>query len=109
MIYALLIVAVIAEVGATICLRESDGFTKWLPSLGVVFGYGLAFYLLTIIIRVFPLGITYALWSGLGLLVLTLVSVLIYKEVMDWAAWLGIALIVAGVFVLRLFSKSVAI
>jgi small multidrug resistance pump len=92
-----------------LCLRESQYFTKLIPSIIVFLGYGLALYLLTIIIHQMPLGIAYALWSGLGLSIVTILGAYLYQESLDTAAWLGIVMILAGVITIRVFSKSTII
>ncbi len=100
-----LLLAVAAEVAATSALKASAGFTRLWPSLAVVAGYGAAFWLLTLVLREMPLGVTYAVWSGLGIVLLALVGFVAYREAPDWPAVIGMALIIAGVVVIRLFSK----
>jgi small multidrug resistance pump len=99
--------AIIAEVIATSALKASEEFTKLMPSLLVVVGYGFAFYFMTISLRVIPLGIMYAIWSGLGIVMISIIGWVMYKQTLDFAAMLGIGMIVAGVLVIHLFSKSV--
>jgi small multidrug resistance pump len=99
--------AIFAEVIATSALKASEEFTKLMPSLLVVAGYGLAFYFMTISLRVIPLGIMYAIWSGLGIVMISMIGWIMYKQSLDFAAMLGIGMIVAGVLVIHLFSKSV--
>lgn len=99
--------AIIAEVIATSALKASEEFTQLIPSLLVVVGYGCAFYFMTISLRVIPLGIMYAIWSGLGIVMISIIGWVLYKQALDFAAMLGIAMIVAGVLVIHLFSKSV--
>lgn len=99
--------AIFAEVIATSALKASEEFTKLMPSLLVVAGYGFAFYFMTISLRVIPLGIMYAIWSGLGIVMISIIGWLMYKQSLDFAAMLGIGMIVAGVLVIHLFSKSV--
>lgn len=98
--------AILAEVIATSALKASDGFTHLLPSVIVVLGYAIAFYCLSMTLRQIPLGIAYAVWSGAGTALIALIGVVVYRQKLDPAAILGIALIVAGVLVLNLFSKS---
>lgn len=98
--------AIIAEVIATSALKASQGFSQWGPSAVVVVGYGIAFYCLSIALRGVPLGIAYAIWSGAGTALIALIGLVLYKQKLDPAALLGIGLIVAGVLVLNLFSKS---
>lgn len=103
-----LAIAIVAEVAATSALKASEEFARWLPSLIVVVGYGIAFYFLTLALRSIPVGIAYAVWSGLGIVLVTLVGILLYKQVPEVPALLGIALIVAGVVVINVFSKAAA-
>ncbi|MCB5184730.1 QacE family quaternary ammonium compound efflux SMR transporter [Methylobacillus gramineus] len=100
-------IAIGAEVMATTALKASNEFTRFWPSVLVVLGYGAAFYFMTISLRVFPLGIMYAIWSGLGIVLVSLLAWVFYRQSLDWAAIGGIALIIAGVLVINLFSHSV--
>jgi small multidrug resistance pump len=106
--YALLGIAIVAEVIATSALRASDGFSRWLPATVVVIGYGLSFYMLSLTLRSIPVGIVYAIWSGVGIVLITLMAIVVYKQVPDLPALAGLGLIVAGVAVLNLFSKMQA-
>ena len=106
--WLLLLAAIAAEVTATTALKASHGFTRLLPSLVVVAGYGLAFWLLALTLRVLPVGVAYAIWSGLGTALIVLLAWLIYGQTMDAWGLLGLALIVAGVLVLNLLSRSAA-
>ncbi|WP_425466910.1 DMT family transporter [Paraburkholderia dinghuensis] len=103
-----LVVAIIAEVVATSALRASNGFTRLVPSLIVVAGYALAFYGLALTLTTIPVGIVYAVWSGVGIVLITLVAMALYRQVPDLPAVLGLGLIVAGVVVLNVFSKMEA-
>ncbi|MDQ7977375.1 multidrug efflux SMR transporter [Paraburkholderia sp. SARCC-3016] len=103
--YALLAIAIAAEVIATSALRASDGFTRWLPAVVVVLGYGVSFYLLSLTLKSIPVGVVYAIWSGVGIVLITLVALVMYRQVPDLPAVAGLGLIVAGVVVLNLFSK----
>ncbi len=105
MIYLYLFIAIVFEVVATIALKESHGFTKIIPSLLVVIGYSIAFYLLTIIVQKMPLSVAYGIWSGVGLLTVMLISVYWYKQVLDLSAYLGIGFILLGVILIRFFSN----
>jgi small multidrug resistance pump len=102
-----LIVAILSEVIATTALKASDSFTKPWPSLIVVIGYGMAFYFLSLCLKMMSIGVVYAIWSGLGIVLLALIGTVVYKQTLDLAAWVGITLIVLGVVVLSLYSKSV--
>jgi small multidrug resistance pump len=102
-----LTIAIVSEVIATSALKATDGFTSWIPSLIVVIGYASAFYFLSLTLRTIPLGVTYAIWSGIGVALVTLVGWAVYNQTLDLAAFIGIGLIIAGVVVLNLFSKVV--
>ena len=97
--------AVLSEVTATTALKFSEGFTKLVPSLIVVAGYGMSFYLLSLSLKVIPMGTAYALWSGIGIVLTVIVGAVLWREQMDWARGIGIALIIAGILVINLFSK----
>ena len=98
-------IAICAEVIATSALKASEGFTRLFPSILVVVGYAISFYLLSLTLKVIPIGITYAIWSGLGVVLISLVAWYFYGQKLDLASVIGISLIVAGVMVLNLFSK----
>ncbi|MGB0865548.1 MAG: DMT family transporter [Granulosicoccaceae bacterium] len=106
MAYLYLLLAVIAEVVATSALKASDEFTRFWPMVVVVVGYGLAFYLLTLVFRTMPVGVVYAIWSGAGVALITLMGIVVFKEVPDVAAIVGLLLIVSGVLVINLFSNT---
>ena len=108
MVWVYLAIAIVSEVIATSALKAAEGFTRWVPSLLVVVGYASAFYFLSLTLRILPLGIAYAIWSGVGVLLVALVGWVLYHQSLDIAALIGISLIVAGVIVLNLFSKTVA-
>ena len=101
-----LTIAIVSEVIATSALKAADGFTRWVPSLIVVVGYSSAFYFLSLTLRTLPLGIAYAVWSGVGVALITILGWAVYHQTLDLAACIGIGLIVAGVLVLNLFSRS---
>lgn len=105
--YLLLTIAIFAEVVATSALKASESFTRPLPTLVVVVGYSVAFYFLSRCLAVLPVGIAYAIWSGLGVVLITLLGVVIYQQKLDLPAILGVGLILAGVVVINLFSNSV--
>jgi small multidrug resistance pump len=100
-------VAIVLEVVATSALKASDGFTRLLPSVVVVVGYAVAFYTLSLTLRTMPVGVVYAVWSGVGVVLITLVGWLVFGQKLDGPAFLGIALISAGVIVLNFCSQSV--
>ena len=106
--YTSLALAIVAEVVATSALQASAGFTRLWSSVLVVLGYGVAFYCLSITLKTVPMGVAYALWSGLGIVLITASGWVLYRQRVDTAALLGMALIVAGVAVIQLFSKTTA-
>lgn len=101
-----LTIAILSEVIATSALKAAEGFTRPLPSALVIAGYTLAFYFLSLALRAIPLGVAYAIWSGVGVAVVSIVAWIVYRQTLDIGAIVGIALIVAGVVVLNLFSKA---
>ena len=103
-----LAVAIIAEVIATSMLKSTESFTRLVPSLIVTAGYITAFYFLTLTLKTLPVGVAYALWSGVGIVLVALVAWLWHKQSLDLPAIIGMGLIVSGVLVMNLFSKSVA-
>ena len=107
MAYLYLALAIIAEVIATSALKASEEFTKLIPSVIVLVGYSAAFYLMTLVLRTIPIGITYAVWSGIGIVLIAVVGAIFYKQIPDLPAVIGMGLIVAGVVVIHLFSNTV--
>ena len=103
--YIYLATAIVAEVIATSALKSSEGFSKLLPSIVVVAGYGTAFYFLSLTLRTMPIGIVYAVWSGVGVALISVIGWLVFNQSMDLAAIIGITLIVLGVVILNVFSK----
>jgi multidrug transporter EmrE-like cation transporter len=104
--WLLLAIAIAAEVVGTSALKASEGFSRLAPSVVVVLGYAVAFYCLSLVLRTIPVGVAYAIWSGLGIVLITLVAWVVYDQTIDLAAALGMGLIVAGVVVLNVFSGS---
>ncbi|GLQ96801.1 DMT family transporter [Dyella mobilis] len=100
--------AIVAEVIATSALKASNGFSNLVPSIVVIVGYGVAFFCLSMTLRQMPLGVAYAVWSGAGTALVALIGVVLYQQKLDLPAIAGIGLIVAGVLVLNLLSKSSA-
>eukprot|EP01037_Dinobryon_pediforme_P030664 gene30664-34831_t len=98
--YLSLAIAIVSEVVATSALRAADGFSKLLPSVVVVIGYALAFVFLSLTLKSIPVGIAYAIWSGLGVVLISVVAYFVYGQALDAPALIGMALIVAGVLVL---------
>lgn len=105
MTYLYLLLAIIAEVIATSALKAAEGFTRPVPSIIVIVGYAAAFYFLSLTLRTLPIGIAYAIWSGLGIVLISLVAWIVYKQALDLPAILGMSMIVAGVIVINAFSK----
>ena len=104
--WVLLGFAIISEVIATSSLKSTEGFTKLWPSILVLLGYSAAFYFLSLTLDTIPIGVAYAVWSGIGVAGIALVSVLFFDQRLDAGAVIGMGLIVAGVIVLRLFSDA---
>jgi small multidrug resistance pump len=105
--YLYLFVAIIFEVVATTALKQADGFTRLAPSLVTVLGYALAFYFLALTLRTMPVGIVYAIWSGAGIILITAIGWVLFRQALDLPALVGMGLILAGVLVINLFSRSV--
>jgi small multidrug resistance pump len=108
MSWCYLTIAIIAEVIATTALKASEGFTRLHPALITAVGYAVAFYCLALTLRTIPVGIAYAVWSGAGIVAISIIGYVMFKQALDAAALIGIGLIVAGVVVLNVFSKSAA-
>jgi small multidrug resistance pump len=106
--WVLLLIAVVGEVVGTTALKASEGFTRPMPSVVVVAGYAVAFYFLSLTLDKIPVGISYALWSGIGIVLISIIAWWFLDQRLDFAAMVGIALIIAGVAVINLFSKSAA-
>ena len=101
-------IAIVAEVMATTALKSAEGFTKLVPSIIVIAGYGTAFFFLSITLKSIPVGIAYAIWSGVGIILITIIAYFVYKQSLDVPAVIGILFIIAGVLVINVFSKSIA-
>jgi small multidrug resistance pump len=108
MLYIYLSLAILFEVVGTTMLKATDGFTRLWPSVVTLVSYAAAFYLLALTMRTIPVGVIYAVWSGAGVVLITLVGWLAYGQKLDAAALVGLSLIVAGVAVVNLFSKTMA-
>lgn len=104
--YFYLFAAIVSEVVATSALKAAEGFTRFWPSVAVLVGYGVAFYCLSLAMRTIPIGIAYAIWSGVGIVLIALVGVLLYRQPLDAPALIGMALILAGVLVINHFSTA---
>ena len=105
--YLFLALAVIAEVVATSSLKATEEFTKVIPTIIMIVAYLVSFYFMTLVLKFIPLGITYAIWSGVGIVLVTIVGAWKYKEIPDLASILGMGLIISGVIVIHLFSKNI--
>lgn len=104
--YVWLVLAIVAETVGTTALQASQQFTRFGPSVLVVAAYGLAFYLLSLVLRVMPVGVVYAVWSGLGVISIAIIGRVVFGQRLDAPAVLGIALILSGVLVIHLFSRT---
>ena len=107
MAYLYLSIAIIAEVTATSALKASAEFTKLIPSLIVGIGYIVAFYFMTLVLRYIPIGITYAVWAGVGIVLVVIVGAILYGQIPDIPAIIGMGLIISGVVVIHVFSRTV--
>ncbi len=103
--YVYLALAIIAEVVATSALKSSQEFTRLMPSVIVILGYGIAFYLLSLVLKTIPVGIAYAIWAGVGIALVATVSAIMFNQMPDAPAVIGIALIISSVVVMNVFSK----
>ncbi|MDR1484358.1 MAG: multidrug efflux SMR transporter [Planctomycetaceae bacterium] len=103
-----LAIAILSETVATSALKSSDGFKNIIPSIIVVVGYLISFYFLSLTLKQIPIGIAYAVWSGVGIVLISAFGYFVFKQVLDIPAIIGLSLIIIGVFVINLFSKCVA-
>ncbi|MBA1243069.1 DMT family transporter [Pseudomonas japonica] len=104
--YYYLAIAICAEVIATVSMKAVKGFSTPLPLVLVIVGYGIAFFMLTLVVRSIPVGIAYAIWAGMGIVMVSIAALFIYGQRLDVPAMAGMALIVAGVVVIQLFSRT---
>jgi small multidrug resistance pump len=102
-----LVLAILFETGGTIGLKSSEQFTKLVPSIITIVCYLACFYCLTIPLKTIPVGVVYAIWSAVGIILITLISMVVFKQIPDTPAIIGCALIIAGVVVINLFSKTI--
>jgi len=105
--YLYLLIAIVGEVIATSALKATEQFRRPVPTLIVAVGYLAAFYFLSLVLKTMPVGVAYAIWCGLGIVLVAGAGAVIYREVPDRPAILGMALIIAGVVVMNVFSKSI--
>ncbi|EFU2692419.1 multidrug DMT transporter [Escherichia coli] len=106
--YVILSISICAETLATTMLKASEGFSRLLPSIFVIAGYAISFYGLSQVVKVMNIGIAYAIWAGMGIFLVSIMSFLLYKQRLDLPAIAGMVLIAIGIIVIQLFSKSVA-
>lgn len=106
--YLILFLAIVFETVATSFLKQSGQFTKLVPSIFTLLRYAAAFYCLSIVLKSIPVGIAYAIWSGVGIVLIALIGFFVFKQHLDLAAIIGLALIIAGVVVINVFSNSVS-
>jgi small multidrug resistance pump len=104
--YLFLGIAIAAEVIATTSMKALDGFNKPLPLVLVVVGYGLSLWLLSLVVKTIPIGIAYAVWAGLGIVLVSMAALFVYQQKLDLPAIIGMSMIVAGVVVIQLFSST---
>jgi small multidrug resistance pump len=104
--YLILAVAIVSEVIGTTAMKQSDGFTRPLPALVTVLAYGVAFYCLSLTLRTIPTGVAYAIWSGVGIVLIALMAWVVNGQKLDAPAMIGMALIIAGVLVMNLFPRA---
>lgn len=104
--YLYLFLAITSEVIGTTALKATEGFTKFWPSLTVIVGYALSFYFLALVLQWIPVSIAYSIWAGLGIVLIALAGMVVYRQIPDLPAILGMGLIISGVVVIHLFSKT---
>jgi small multidrug resistance pump len=105
--YLWLAIAIVAEVVGTSCLKATEGFTRLWPSVVVVVSYAVTFYFFSLTLKTIPVGVAYAIWAGVGTVLIALIGYFVYRQRLDAPAIFGMALIVAGVTIMNLFSKTV--
>ncbi|KNX42180.1 Multidrug transporter EmrE [Roseovarius tolerans] len=105
-VYLILFLAILAETAGTTALQASQQFTRPLPSVVVVIAYGISFYLLALTLRTMPVGVVYAIWSGLGIVFIAAIGYVVFGQKLDLPAILGTGLILAGIVVIQLFSRT---
>lgn len=107
MVYIYLLLAIVTEVIGTAALKQSEGFTKLYPSVVVIIGYGCAFFFFSLVLKSMPMGLAYAIWSALGIVLMTLAGFVLFGQKVDMAAVIGLTFIISGVIVIHVFSQSV--
>lgn len=106
--YILLLLAIVFETIATSFLKQSEQFSKLWPTVMTIVCYGTSFYFLSIVLKTMPIGIAYAIWSGVGIVLIGFIGWLVFKQSLDFPAILGMGMIIVGVIIINLFSKSVS-
>ncbi|SMY32803.1 DMT family transporter [Photobacterium andalusiense] len=106
-VYLILFISIIAETLATTMMKASEGFTRLIPSLIVLIGYAISFYGLSQVVKIMNIGIAYAIWAGIGIFLVSILSYFVYQQKLDLPALLGLVLIAAGIIIIQVFSKSV--
>ena len=103
-----MIIAIVGEMIATSSLKESGGFTKLVPSIVAVIGYGVTFYFLSLALKQIPIGVAYAVWAGIGILLIALVGYFRFHQRLDTPAIIGMSLIICGIVIMQVFSKTLS-
>lgn len=106
-VYLILFISIIAETLATTMMKASEGFTRLIPSLIVLIGYAISFYGLSQVVKIMNIGIAYAIWAGIGIFLVSILSYFVYQQKLDLPALFGLVLIAAGIIIIQVFSKSV--
>lgn len=106
--YLFLFLAILFETVATSFMKQSEQFTKLVPSVVTIVGYIGAFYCLSLVLKTIPVGIAYAIWSGVGIILITLIGLVVFKQHLDLAAFIGLGFIIAGVIIINVFSYSIS-
>ncbi len=106
-VYAILMVSILAETAATTMMKASDGFTRLVPSIIVIVGYAVSFYGLSQVVKSMNIGIAYAIWAGVGIFLVSVLSFFVNKQKLDLPALIGLGFIALGIIIIQLFSKSV--
>ena len=104
--YIFLVVAILLEITATSFLKDTQGFTKWIPSLVCIIAVSICMYLMSHVMKIVPVGITYATWSGLGIVAITIIGIIKYKQVPNLATIFGLALIIIGVIIVNVMNDT---
>jgi len=102
-----LAIAIVAEVIATSALKATEEFSRFWPSVITIVGYGVAFYFLSLVLKTIPVGVAYAIWSGVGIVLVAVIGALYFKQIPDLPAVIGMSMIIAGVIVMHVFSKTI--